>query len=405
MDLRNDLRVEPKLQHRLILNNEILLSLELLSMNLLDLWSVVEEELRDNIFLEEIQPINISSLFDSDEEEKLFWERIPDKSDWREDVVSQVVSLKGLSDDKIKLLIELLAYIDEKGFLTTSVDDVANELGCSVEDIEELRRVLMYSVEPEGIGSINFDEYLKVQLEVMGIELGEGGFSVEEVTKLLASKDYRIKPYPLYGMSLEENTIYVVPDAYVFKVGDEFQVYLNERFLPVLGIREEYKDMLISGTLDKEVVEYLREKLKRALGIIRALEQRKKTLRKTVEKIIELERDFFEKGPEYIKPLNLQQLAEELGLHISTVSRVVNNKYIYTTWGTFPLKVFFGDKGYEIKRRIKELIESESKERPLTDQEICDILKKEGYSIARRTVTKYREELGIPSCRRRRRCR
>ncbi len=395
MDIKNNLKIEPKLQQGLLLSEEILLSLELLTMPLLDLCELVEEEMRENIFLEEVRPVNISSLFDSDEDEKLFWERLPAKIDWREEVGEQVVSLKGLSDEEIGIILKLLMYIDDRGFLVDDLESIAKNIGYDPNVLERLRLVLMESIEPEGIGSKNFEEFLKFQLERLGVSSSED--FVENMDSLKGS----IKPYPLYGFNDGEATVYVVPDAYVVQVGDEFQVHLNEGILPVLSVREEYKSFMDS-TLDKEVRDYLKEKFKRAQSIIKAIEQRKKTLRKTIEAIVELEREFFEKGPKSIRPLNLQQLAEKLDLHISTISRVVNNKYIHTPWGTFPLKIFFEDKGFEIKKRIRELIENEPKEDPLTDEEICEILRSEGYSIARRTVTKYREELSIPSCRKRR---
>lgn len=395
MDIKNNLRIEPKLQQGLILSQEMLLSLELLSMPLLDLCELVKEEMRENIFLEEVRPVNLSSLFDSDEDEKLFWERLPARTDWREEVVEQIVSLRGLGDEEVGILLKLLLYIDDRGFLVDDLENIATSIGCSPGLLERLRLVLMEYVEPEGIGAKNFDEFLNFQLKRLGI------LSSSDIEEDIGSLKGRIKPYPLYGFNDGEATVYVVPDAYVVQVGDEFQVHLNEGILPVLSIREEYRSF-IDSSLDKEVRDYLREKFKRAQSIIKAIEQRKKTLRKTIEAIVELEREFFEKGPSNVKPLNLQQLAEKLDLHISTVSRIVNSKYIHTPWGTFPLKIFFEDKGFEIKKRIRELIENEPKDNPLTDEEICEILKREGYSIARRTVTKYREELSIPSCRKRR---
>jgi RNA polymerase sigma-54 factor len=193
----------------------------------------------------------------------------------------------------------------------------------------------------------------------------------------------------------------------VEKVEDEFVVMLNDRSVPMLHINKSYAQMLRRGsTVRMEVKNYVREKLNSAAWLVRSIEQRRTTMLKVMYAIIDRQKEFFEKGPPFLGPLKLQDIADMVGMHISTVSRVTSNKYVQTPLGIFELKYFFpeamghdslgGDISSEkIRNRIQELIENENAKKPLSDQKLSDILSREDLKVARRTVAKYREQMKI----------
>jgi RNA polymerase sigma-54 factor len=196
-------------------------------------------------------------------------------------------------------------------------------------------------------------------------------------------------------------------------VDDELVISLNEYKIPGLRISNHYKKMIRQPKkLDKNVRKFLKEKIDSAKWFIKAIKQRQMTMQRTMEAIVKKQYDFFAKGPEHIKPMIMKDIADEIGMDISTVSRVCKGKYVETDWGIFELKYFFNE-GMEnedgedvstlkIKERLKQIIENENPKKPLSDDKIADILNKEGIPIARRTVAKYREQLGIPVARLRR---
>lgn len=218
------------------------------------------------------------------------------------------------------------------------------------------------------------------------------------------------KPGRIYS---SEETHYIVPDVYIEKLGDDFVVLINDDGMPKLRLNRYYREMLKEDRgLKEEVRAYLRERFKSALWFIKSIHQRQRTLYKVASCIAEFQRDFLEKGIDHLKPLILKDVAEAVGVHESTVSRVTTNKYAYTPQGIFELKFFF-NKGYDrdgeniateaVKERIRRIIASEDPRKPYTDQTIVRMLRREGIDIARRTVAKYRELMGIPPSNRRRR--
>jgi RNA polymerase sigma-54 factor len=222
----------------------------------------------------------------------------------------------------------------------------------------------------------------------------------------------RLNPKPGEGI-FDTRSNYIVPDFMVEKVDDKFVVHLNDWNIPPLRISNTYKKMLFDkkGT-DKDTRQYIRKKVESARWFISSIYQRKITMLKVMEAIVEKQMEFFEKGPEYIKPLIMREIAEMISMDISTVSRVANGKYVQMDYGVFELKYFFNERienedGEEIstrkiKNRIKEIIEEENHKKPLSDDKISELLKNEGFPIARRTVAKYREQLQIPVARLRR---
>jgi RNA polymerase sigma-54 factor len=209
-----------------------------------------------------------------------------------------------------------------------------------------------------------------------------------------------------------ENAQYIIPDVYVFKLGNEWVVSLNEEGLPQLKLSDFYRDMLTTKEAKGNDKNYLQEKMKSAQWLIKSIQQRQRTIFKCTESIVARQKDFFEHGVEHLKPMILKDIAEDIGMHESTISRVTSNKYVHTPRGIFELKYFFnssvarsdgGDSvaSESVKRMISDIVKGEDPRQPLSDQTIVEMLEKKGIQLARRTVAKYREQLNIlPSSKR-----
>ena len=203
--------------------------------------------------------------------------------------------------------------------------------------------------------------------------------------------------------------MYITPDIYVYKVGEDFHVLLNEDGLPRLKVSDAYKQVLSDeqGGSDsaKETRDYVQDKMRSAMWIIKSIHQRQRTIYKVTQSIIRHQREFFEKGVSHLKPLNLRDVAEDIEMHESTVSRVTTNKYVHTPQGIYELKYFFNSSisrvhgealaSESVKERIRKIIAEEDSSRPVSDQRIVEMLKESDIDIARRTVTKYREAMNI----------
>ena len=329
----------------------------------------------------------------------------------------------------------LIWNIRDDGYLDASVslETVARNFEVDVETVEKVLKKIQH-LDPTGVGSRDLRECLMVQLEEKGqtdslayiilrdhFEDFKNKRFQKILTELQIDRDtlqeaidqiVKLNPKPGEGV-FDARTNYIVPDFIVEKVGDEFIVSLNDWNIPPLRISNTYKKMLLNkSNIDKETKQYIRKKVESARWFINSIYQRKITMLKVMEAIVQKQREFFEKGPEYIKPLIMREIADMIGMDISTVSRVANGKYVQTDFGVFELKYFFNERienedGEEIstrriKNRIKEIIEQEDHHKPLSDEKISAMLKKEGFPIARRTVAKYREQLGIPVARLRR---
>jgi RNA polymerase sigma-54 factor len=323
----------------------------------------------------------------------------------------------------------LIGNIDEDGYLRASVDEVEKAGPYARADVDEAIRLLQ-SFDPIGVGARDLRECLLLQLErleledplvariirdhwdmfmnrqfvqlakTVGIELKELETIVEIIT--------RLDPKPGRKYS-SERAIYVEPDVYVHKVGDDYVIMLNEDGMPKLRINGSYRQMLnhMDSKSDGETVNYIKEKIRSAVWLIKSLDQRQRTIYKVAESIVKHQREFLEKGIDFLRPLVLRDVADDIQMHESTVSRVVSNKYMHTPRGLFLMKYFFhsgidSDYGEDIssltvKRKIQMFIQGEDPRKPLSDSKIMKILNDEGINIARRTVAKYRDELNIPS--------
>ncbi len=320
----------------------------------------------------------------------------------------------------------IIGNINEDGYLTASVTEIAETLKVSEKKVSEIRETIK-GFDPVSVGSLDLQEALLCQMDHFQIKDEVTRTIVEQHLHLLEKSDYsqlarvlgislssvkyhieaikHLDPTPGRKYS-QEKTTYVVPDIIVSKEENELKITLNNEGLPRLRINGYYKKLLAkAGTENPEAQKFLKDKLKKAFWFLRSLDQRDQTIYKVARYIVDKQKDFIEKGIEHIKPLTLVELAREIGVHESTVGRVVANKYMMTPRGVFSLKYFFhkslsGDFGEEIsslriKDRIRKLIETEDKGSPLSDIEIVDIITRENLKIARRTVAKYRKQLKI----------
>jgi len=327
----------------------------------------------------------------------------------------------------------LIGNLDESGYLQISIAEVAERFGVAECQVEEVLKVIQ-GFDPPGVGARTLAECLLIQLRQMGKwsmaaeqivvyhleDLGKGrlnriashlGMTVKEIQEI-ADLIRSLNPRP--GYQFDSGGIrYVVPDVVVERVGDEYVVLVNDTAVPRLGINSLYRSLLRSQQLEEQTRRFLERKMDSAAWLIRSIEQRRRTLYRVASCIVEIQRDFLDRGIKYLKPLNLKQVAEMIGVHESTVSRATANKFIQTPQGVFEFKFFFtsgvGDEegakfsSQSVKRMILELVEGENPARPLTDQKIAELLQKQGIPISRRTVAKYRSEAGIASASQRKR--
>lgn len=350
--------------------------------------------------------------------------------------------LLNLSQELFRLGEEIIGNIDEDGYLTTSLEEILKDLELFENikiPLEQAEKVLkqIQHFEPLGIASRNLQECLLIQLEAKDINPKKKNIARKILTEYFddfTSKRYEaleknlkvsredlkeainiiqhLNPKPGEGTLSNTDIQQITPDLIVEKIDNKFIVYLNDRNIPQLRINPEYEMIVkkkykkIKSGDEKEIKKFIKEKIDAAKWFIDAINQRKITLLRVMNLIVEKQRDFFEYGEKHLKPMIYKDIAEPLNLDISTISRVVNGKYVQSPVGIHELKYFFSE-GLEtengeaisnknVKIRIKEIIETEDKSKPLPDDEIAKILNNEGIKIARRTVAKYREQLGIP---------
>lgn len=358
------------------------------------------------------------------EKRQFFFDSITSEKSLQEHLMEQA-KLTDADEKVIAALEYLIGNLDDRGFLTVEPGVVAEQSKQKIEVVLRALRLLK-SLEPQGLGSRDLQECLLTQLELQGNsktlagkilrdhfalflrrripelakELNVEPIEIEESLKLIAELD------PAPGRSFAEDTNRViVPDVRVFREGEGWQLTLTRDYLPKLRLSSNFKQYLSDKRLSKTEKDFLQEKLKAGRQLISAIEQRQQTIERISRLLLEIQIGFFEHGVEKLKPLTMAQVAEKIGVHETTISRAIANKYISTPHGVFPFKFFFTP-GYTnsegvsvsnktIKDRIGSLIASEDSNKPLSDQTIAEILKKENIDIARRTVAKYREELGV----------
>ena len=331
-----------------------------------------------------------------------------------------------LTEQDIELIHFIVGNLDGHGFFKADIADICQFCHCTEEEAEGTLR-LVQSLDPPGIAARDIRESLLLQLDRLDYYEALPYRIVEQHMNLLESRNYAqlaretgaplkkineavaiiqdLTPYPGNEFS-NEQTNYVTPDVYIYKIDGEFIIQLNNEGLPQLQVSSEYQQLLKQkNALNPEARGYLRENKRNAEWFIKSIEQRQQTIHKVMTSLLKFQRDFFEKGPGAMRPLILRDVAEDIGMHESTVSRVTSNKYVHTPQGIYELKYFFstavatsdGDTvaAEAIKNRIRQLVNNENPVKPLSDNTISELLAEENITVARRTVAKYRDQLKI----------
>lgn len=431
-----------KLQNKLNLTLSLKTQINLLTLSKLELIQEIQQELQENPFLEEM--INIDAgytehnpdlkeglVYEDEDEDKNPLGRIPYRQSLRDVIENQInVEFDGMDKD---IALDIFDGIDDKGFYKSETAELSKKYGKDIKYIEGIRKKITV-LEPTGLASKDIREFFLLQLEeIEDYDLILEEIILDDLDKIkdidYLSKKYGLKPeeiqkkidilkhfrpYPLYGYE-DMEIQYIQPDIFIYlkqipKEGDYFEVLIDESDIPRIDIVAGYRRLLSRKNLTPEVKDFLLQKYEKAVGIIKGLKQRKENLYNLVKTLAEYQRDFLLEGKDFIKPLTLREVSQKVGLHESTISRIVSNKYAVTPQGVLPLKSFFANRASKeggnissegVKYLIRELIEKEDTSNPLSDSEIADILKRRGINIARRTVAKYREELGILDSRKR----
>jgi RNA polymerase sigma-54 factor len=341
-----------------------------------------------------------------------------------------------LSDfDEIEIEVArwIIGNLDDDGYLRATVEEIGRQSGASEELVQQVL-TKVHSFDPTGVAARDLRECLLLQLGALGIHDGLVFDIVERHLDLLQKRDFRGLTRVL-GVTIEEiaaagnviarfeprpgrafggdEPVYITPDIYVYKMGEDFHILLNEDGMPKLRINNLYRDVLSRrGHASKDTKEYVHDKVRSAMWLIKSIHQRQRTMYKVMNSIIKFQGGFFENGVSQLKPLNLRDVADDIEMHESTVSRVTSNKYVHTPQGIFELKYFFNSSinrfqgeaiaSESVKAKIRKIISSEDSRRPLSDQRIAEMLKSANIDIARRTVTKYREAMNLLSSTKRR---
>lgn len=425
---------------KLTMTQELSQAIALLQYSVQELTAFLENKALENPLIQiengNVRPMN--PLIDRNRrkhqrEEKDWIEQIADKPFSLEEQLISQLNIKKLPDDQLRVIRHLIQNLDENGYFLGDLSQIAETLRVSEELVEESLAVLQ-TLEPAGIGARNLQECLLMQIyyENPNNELALNIISnyfvpfAEKKWKQIA-KELQVtlkeiqdvfdeiqllnpKPGAMLG---REAAAYIVPDVIIEQTEDGLAVRMFDDPIPRINFNEQYYKKFKNQ--DQQVSRFLQEKFQDYQWILKSIEQRKETLTKVVAKIVEKQPVFFQKGPQYLLPMTMKEIAAELDIHESTVSRAVREKYVQTPIGTFTLKSFFtstiqtvledeGTSSTQVKNAISRLIEKENKEKPLSDQEIVEQLKAtEGIVVSRRTIAKYRDQLGIPSSSKRKR--
>ncbi|HVP36169.1 MAG TPA: RNA polymerase factor sigma-54 [Terriglobales bacterium] len=435
---------------------QLIQSLRLLQMPILKLEQLLRQELSTNPLLEEVEALEEPETNSTEEQSeidpqlgKIDWdEYLGDESEFRgrgekeeqeekkerptvveqslyEHLVEQLHFNK-LTSEEYNIGEYIIGCIDENGYLTCSLEEVVESLKSNPETTKKVLK-LIQSFDPPGVGARDLKESLLIQLKERGLEQSLAYRIVSQhlneldkksLSQLAKSLDTAfeevqkamdlirtLSPKPAAGRFVS-GAVPIVPDLIVEKVGNEYLVFHNDKNIPRLRINPAYKELLKKNSPTKpEARDYVKGKLEQARWLLNAINQRRSTMVNVMGAVIEEQRKFFESGPEFLKPLTMESIADKLNMNVATVSRVSNDKYVQTPQGLYEIRYFFNsgmtrEDGQEISKRqikslLEEIIKQEDPNSPLSDREIYTRLKEKGLNLARRTVTKYREELKI----------
>jgi RNA polymerase sigma-54 factor len=465
--IQQKLGLQARLSQRLILTPSLQQAIKLLPLTTLELAEVLEQEVMENPLLEEVpvqETLSAEEIQQQDVQEekkaddplkeidveKFFEDYFDDGGYERRSRPSEVPEMPPIENtltespdlydhllwqlrmsasDELTMEIgeAIIHNLDEDGLLRTSLEEIANMGPWPMPDVEKALAVIQ-SLDPPGVAARSLTECLRLQLKHLGLEDSPADVMVRDYLKQLQSHQYA-EIGRLMGFSPEEvsqhlevvkhldpkpghryspsKSAYILPDVFVVKEGDEYKVVLNDDGLPKLRISPTYKRMLDHKEPgSEETRNYVKDKLRSALWLLKSVDQRQRTIFKVAESIVRHQRAFLDHGVTHLRPLVLRDVANDIGMHESTVSRVVANKYVHTPRGVYELRFFFHSgitssmgeaiSSVTIKDRIRKMIGEEDASRPLSDSRIAEVLGGDGLPLARRTVAKYRDELRIP---------
>lgn len=456
-----DLGLRLTQEQKLIMTMQMQLSIKLLQMSSYELLQHINKELQENIVLE-CSEANFESVDPSDEKKELInykelikylefdeysngnykttgteeeispFNFISNKATLKDFLIEQLIEAN-IDEEKFKICKYIVDNLDNRGYLDYKTIDICKNLLISIELFEECLAIVQ-SLEPCGVAARDLKECLLLQLDSKGIR----DYYLEEIINehlvLLSENKYaaigkklgitplevqrygdlikELEPKPSRGYFTGEETSYIIPDAYIRKIDDEYIILMNDNIIPKLNINNTYKDV-INHSEDKVAVDYVKDKISSAMSLIKSIENRKTTLYKVIQEILNFQKDYFNYGDDYLKPMTIKAISIKLNLHESTVSRAIRDKYIALNNGNIKRikDLFTNSLNYHnedlstlnIKNMIKEIVEKENKKKPLSDSNICELLNDKGLNISRRTVAKYREEVGIKSSSQRKR--
>lgn len=441
-------------QQKLVMTQQMQLSVKLLQMSNYELLDYVNKEVQENPVvdaqpLDELQGNNdeidydkLSKYLDDDNynsreiskdnEEVSPFNFIAQKRSLKDYLKEQIIDL--VENDYIKsICLYMVECINSTGYLIENVDELSEILNVNKKYIYEALNVVQ-GLEPIGIGARNLKECLKIQARERGIldnilqdiidkyleDISENRYN--KIARDLnitvqEAQDYgdmvkSLEPKPARGFYTGDEIEYIVPDAYIKQIKEELYIVMNDNFIPKLSINNLYRNIL-NDSQDEDAKKYIKEKINGATFLIKSIDMRRNTIYKVIEQIVDIQRMYFLNKDSYLKPMTLKDIAERIEMHESTISRAIKEKYINTDRGIVKIKDLFttslgNDKDEDvsiekIKNHIKDIIGKEDKLKPISDQDICNILKNDSMEISRRTVAKYRDEMGIKSSSKRKR--
>lgn len=438
-------------EQKLIMTQQMQMSIKILQLSSFELQEYIEKEIQENPLLEakydkkedklnykeiikylEFDDYTHNNYVKGDDEEVSPFNFISNKKSLKEYLKEQIADFD--EKDCIKHICNyIIENIDSKGYLGVSIEDISKEIHIPL-NVAEKALVIVQSLEPYGVGARDLKECLKIQLyqrkmgnyKLLQIidnhleDIAENRYNIIgkslNITPMEAQRYgdiiKKLQPKPSSGFYTGEEVNYIIPDAYIKKIGEKYYIIMNDDLVPKLMINNLYKG-IINKNEDKSAVEYVKSRLDSAAFLIKSIENRKSTIYRVLESILEIQKEYFDYGERYLKPMTLKEIADNLNMHESTISRAIRDKYIHTSKGTIKIKNLFTTSiqgnnsdnmsSINVKKLISNLIDKEDKKNPLSDQYISDELKKVNVNISRRTVTKYREEMGIKSSKGRKR--
>ena len=459
-----DLTIEQS--QKLVMTPELIQAIQILQFNTQELDAFVQEQLLVNPVLEQDSeqetPESSAENTERREEEKLDWKEFirngsyddisykgyRDRDEDRPDTFERYVTNEVTLPEHLMFQYQfatmdkgcrrvgryIIESLDENGYMTSTVEEIARATGIREEKVCEALDII-HGFDPAGVGARSLSECLRLQLEAkdqltpqmeeiitnhlediannrlaaVAKDTGMTVLQVQEAADVIRT----LEPKPGRQFASEMETKYIIPDVIVENIDGEYVVIVNESSTPHLTVSSYYRGLLRQAEQDKQLSDYLSERVSSANWLIKSIEQRKQTIFNVVSAVVKYQREFFDKGSKYLRTLTLKDIADELGIHESTVSRSINGKYLQCPRGVYEIKYFFsagvsdqigeGVSSNSIKEFIKEIVEGEDRHKPYSDQTMVEILKEKGFNISRRTVAKYRDELGILSSSKRKR--